>query len=73
MPDVLEIKFNDPSLFTGKNGLKITHEAQVLRKNLPPQMALDGLDANFVKTLNKVAETIKVVTVGNFILNLLMS
>jgi hypothetical protein len=51
----------------------MAHEAQVLTKNLPPQMALDGFDANFVKTLNKVAETIKVVTVGNFILNLLMS
>jgi hypothetical protein len=51
----------------------MAHETQILRKNLPPQMALEGFDANFVQTLNMLAETIKVVTVGNFIFNLVMS
>jgi hypothetical protein len=36
-------------------------------------MALDGFDANFVQTLNKLAQTTKGVSVGNFFLNLLMS
>jgi hypothetical protein len=49
------------------------HKTQVLRKNLPSQMALDGFDANFVKTLNNLAQTTKGVSVGNFFLNLLMS
>ncbi len=49
------------------------HESQVLRKNLPPQMALDGFDANFGKTLYNLVQIIKGVSVGNFFLNLLMS
>jgi hypothetical protein len=36
-------------------------------------MTLDRSDANFEKTFNNLAETIKVVTAGNFLLNLLMS
>jgi hypothetical protein len=51
----------------------MAQETKVLRKNSPQQMALDGFDAKFVKTLNNLAETIKVVSVGHFILNLLMS
>jgi hypothetical protein len=49
------------------------HESQVLRKNLPAQMALDGFDANFGKTLNNLAQIMKGVSVGNCFFNLFMS
>jgi hypothetical protein len=71
-PDKLKVRFNDPMLFLGVNGMVIDKDTRVIEKNLRRQVG-NGFDKDLISAADAATTLAKAVVISSLIINILVS